>query len=115
MPIPTDTYWNVKRLNIWFAISAVVLMATMGWAIFQDFDQGWRQPQRDGKVWDAALVEERIERDTTPEKEARLADLQKQIAAQEAALKAHAGEQAKLEAQIKQMSGDETVMEFNLN
>ncbi len=115
MPIPTDTYWNVKRLNIWFAVSAVVLMATMGWAVYQDFFQEWRQPQRDAKVWDAALVEERIERETTPEKEARLRDLEKQIAAQEQALAAHHGEQDQLESQIRQMAGEQTVMEFQLN
>ena len=29
MPIPTDTYWNIKRLNILFAVSAVVMMLTL--------------------------------------------------------------------------------------
>src|SRR5947199_10076348 len=80
MPIPTDTYWNIKKLNVVFAISAVLLVLVTIWAIVQDFDQGWRQPQRHGKVWQAALVEEKIERDTTPEKEAQIAELRKQQA-----------------------------------
>ena len=46
MPIPTDTYWNIKKLNIVFAASAVILVLVTGWAIVQDFNQGWREPQR---------------------------------------------------------------------
>jgi hypothetical protein len=80
MPIPTDTYWNIKRLNWVFAASAVIMMLTLVWATVQDFFQGWRDPQRDGKVWQAALVDEKIERDLTPEKEAELARLKAQQA-----------------------------------
>ena len=29
MPIPTDTYWNIKRLNVLFAVSALALMLTI--------------------------------------------------------------------------------------
>ena len=72
MPIPTDTYWNIKRLNWVFAVSAVVLMAVTGWSIIQDYNKTWRAPQRNARVWEAALTEERIERETGPEKQARL-------------------------------------------
>src|SRR4051794_22636260 len=80
MPIPTDTYWNIKRLNIVFAASALLLAAVTGWSIIQDFKQGWRQPQRDGKVWQAAFVYDKIKRDNTPELKAELAKLQEQQA-----------------------------------
>src|SRR4051812_35842566 len=82
MPIPTDTYWNIKRLNIVFAASAVILMAVTGWSILQDFNQGWRHPQREGKVWQAAFVDEKIQRDRTPELEQELANLRKTQAEQ---------------------------------
>src|SRR4029079_5133465 len=80
MPIPTDTYWNIKKLNVVFAASAVILVLVTVWAIVQDFNQAWREPQRHGKIWQAAVVGEKIERDTTPEKEAQIADLRKQQA-----------------------------------
>ena len=57
--------------------AAVILVLVTLWAILQDFNQGWREPQRHGKIWAAALVDQKIQRDTTPEKEAQLADLQK--------------------------------------
>ena len=31
MPIPTDTFWNIKRLNWVFAVSAVILFAVTAW------------------------------------------------------------------------------------
>src|SRR5688572_21538077 len=61
MPVPTDTFWKISRLNKVFAVSAVVLLGTFGWAVLQDFDKQWRKPQIAGKVWEAALVSERLE------------------------------------------------------
>ncbi len=54
MPVPTDTYWNIKRLNKVFALTAVLLVGVTFWAVFQDYDKDWRIPQQHGKVWEAA-------------------------------------------------------------
>ena len=80
MPIPTDTFWNIKRLNWVFAVSAVILFAVTAWSIFQDYGHLWRQPQQQGRVWEAALTKEKIDRDLTPDKRGRVEQLQKQIA-----------------------------------
>ncbi|MEO6435948.1 MAG: hypothetical protein ABIP55_09330, partial [Tepidisphaeraceae bacterium] len=115
MPIPTDTFWNIKRLNVWFALSAVVLFAVTGWAIMQDFNQAWRQPQRNGKVWEAAFVEDKLDGETTPEKEARLEAISEQIAAQEKRLGERRGEIDQLKSQIRQFESDQSTMEFGVN
>src|SRR6478672_4182796 len=112
MPIPTDTYWNIKRLNIVFAVTAVLLMGTLAWAILQDFNQGWRQPQRDGKVWEAALVEEKIERETTPQKEDRLRDVQQQLKDADAHLASQRAQIQQLRDQIRKFESDQADMEF---
>ena len=106
MPIPTDTYWNIKRLNVVFAASAVLVFLTMAWATVQDFYQGWRQPQRDGKVWEAALVSEKIEREETPEKEARLKEIQDQIKAKQKQAEAQKDQRDKLNAQIQKSESE---------
>src|SRR5688500_10183994 len=62
MPVPTDTFWNIRRLNQLFALSAVALVGVVVWTIVQDYFQEWRQPQRNAQVWEAALVREKIER-----------------------------------------------------
>ncbi|MGB7156726.1 MAG: c-type cytochrome [Tepidisphaeraceae bacterium] len=115
MPIPTDTYWNIKRLNWVFAVSAVVLMAVTGWSIVQDYNKDWRIPQRNGRVWEAALVTDKIDRESTPEKQQRLEQLKEQLAAQEKTLAISAEEQKKLAAQITQLISDRSNLEFKQN
>ena len=45
MPIPTDTYRNIKVLNWIFAASALLLLGVMGLSVIQDFYKSWREPQ----------------------------------------------------------------------
>src|ERR1051325_6788058 len=63
MPVPTDTLWNIKRLNVIFAASAILLVAIIGWTIVQDYGAAWRQRQENGRVWEAALVDQKIHRE----------------------------------------------------
>ena len=89
MPIPTDTFWNIKRLNIVFALSAVALMGVTAWAIFQDYGGYWRVPQKNARVWDLALTEEKIKRQLSPEEKKSLDSLQGEINAKDQELKTH--------------------------
>src|SRR5260221_7660662 len=79
MPIPTDTFWNIRRLNVVFALSGVALVAVCGWAIKQDYEKSWRPLQQNGRVWEAALTEEKIGRLETGDAKARLQELNKRI------------------------------------
>ena len=79
MPVPTDTLWNIKRLNKVFAASSIILLGVIGWTILQDYDKGWREPQRQGKVWEAALVDEKITRELTPEVQKQANEIDAQI------------------------------------
>ena len=85
MPVPTDTLWNMKKLNRWFAVSAVLLVLTFVWAIIQDYDKGWRRIQINAKGWDAAIVRAKMEQKDEETNQKRLeyvtrrvADLEKQ-------------------------------------
>ena len=115
MPIPTDTYWNIKKLNVVFALSAVILVAVTIWAILQDFQQAWREPQRHGKIWQAAFVDEKIERDTTPEKEAQIAELRTQQAELNKQLGPDTSRFKELTARINQLDNDRQKMELKFN
>jgi cytochrome c551/c552 len=115
MPIPTDTYWNIKRLNWVFAVSAIVLMAVTGWSIIQDYDKDWRTPQRNARAWESALTTEKIDRETTPEKKARLKQLREQIAAQDEALKASADEIRTINDESATVTSDRSNLEFRHN
>jgi len=51
MPIPTDTFWNIKKLNRAFALSSILLVLVTLWSVMQDYDKTWRKPQQHGRVW----------------------------------------------------------------
>ncbi len=115
MPVPTETFWNLRKLNRLFAISAIVLFATFAWAILQDYDKAWRQPQRSGKVWEAALVDEKLHRDFTPEKKAQAAALELEIDKLQDALNSHGSQVQSLTDQLKARDSDRANLEFRLN
>src|SRR5437762_10106739 len=75
MPIPTDTFWNIKKLNRVFAVSSVALVLVTLWSVMQDYDKTWRQPQQHGRVWDAAMTTEKIQRAMSPTEKEKYDDL----------------------------------------
>ncbi len=115
MPIPTDTLWNISRLNRIFAISAVVLVGVTLWSILQDYNKQWRAPQRNGKVWEAALVDERIEQQLTPEKRARLDELQKRINEKETRILQQDQHGKQLQSRIIELENERAALDFSLN
>ena len=82
MAIPTDTFWNIRRLNVVFALSSIGLVAVCGWAVKQDYQKTWRPLQQDGFVWESALTEQRIAHMETGDVKKRIAALTQQIEAQ---------------------------------
>src|SRR5688500_9018029 len=83
MPVPTDTLWNIQKLNRWFAVSAILLMITFVWSIMQDYDKGWRRLQKDGKDWEAAIVTARMQERMDETNKNRLEAIESRIAALE--------------------------------
>lgn len=115
MPIPTDTYWSIRRLNLVFALSALALFGITTWAIVQDWNRDWRQPQRQARIWETALVDDKIQRSLTPEEQAALVELEKQITAGEAALQQGNKTYQDLVDQRRKLESDRSTLEFRLN
>ncbi len=46
MPVTTDTLYSPRRLNRWFAVSAVLCLVASGWMLWHDFNRPWRHTQR---------------------------------------------------------------------
>jgi cytochrome c551/c552 len=115
MPIPTDTFWNIKRLNIVFALSSLALLAVTAWAIVQDYGHDWRKPQKQARVWESALVEEKIKRELTPEETKAIANLEQQIADTQKQLHEHNKSYQDLEATKKQKESDRAALDFKLS
>ncbi len=56
MPVPTDTLYNLDRLNRWFAVSSLGLFASILWIIWVDYDRPWRGFQDDYMVAQGTLA-----------------------------------------------------------
>ncbi len=56
MPIPTDTLRDMNRLNRWFALSCVLMLSSIVWMIWEDYDRPWRGVQDNYMVAQAALA-----------------------------------------------------------
>ncbi|MEX2215461.1 MAG: hypothetical protein WD768_15110 [Phycisphaeraceae bacterium] len=86
MPVPTETLRSIRKLNIVFAGSALFLLAVTAWLIMDDYIRPWRQYQRDGLDWQAAItVDQRSQLETDAfrkelaEKEERIRLLQEAL------------------------------------
>src|SRR3954453_13097768 len=111
MPVPTDTFWNMKRLNLWFAASSILLVAVTGWTIVQDYGAWWRVPQKDSRVWEAALVSDKIDRLNSPELQSEIAKVQKRIGDAQKDLSARQSEIVDLNARIRQLDSERATIE----
>ncbi|MCB9853041.1 MAG: c-type cytochrome [Phycisphaerales bacterium] len=45
MPVTTDTLWNMRRLNVVFGVSAVLMLVSFFWMMKHDMDRKWRDFQ----------------------------------------------------------------------
>jgi hypothetical protein len=79
MPVPTDTFRNIRTLNIVFAASAFVLFGTVGWLVFADYSREWRTHQREVRVWNTAMTTDAAEHALTAEQEGELRKLEDRI------------------------------------
>src|SRR5690242_10344381 len=120
MPIPTDTFWNVKKLNVVFMVSSLALLGVTVWTIFQDYGllepgRNWRDQQRAARVWEAAMTRDKIARDEAPDKQAAVDQLQKQMDDAEQQMASKRDRIDGLKKQIQKMESDRSVMEFAFN
>src|SRR4051812_43541777 len=115
MPVPTDTLWNIKRLNKVFAASSIILLGVIGWTVLQDYDKGWREPQRQGKVWEAALVDEKITRELTPEVQKQANQIDAEIQKKQAEIDQHDQRYKEITAELATLENQRSDIEFRLN
>jgi len=107
MPIPEDRLYKPIRVNRWFAVSSVLMTASLVWLIWVDYDRPWRGFQDSFFLGQAALAhldyldanrEER--RQEIEEARRRLADA-RQLAAETTAVKRAQLETERVEADLK--------------
>jgi len=45
-----ERHYNINKLNIWFAISSLVLLLSVGWMLMDDYSRSWKDYQKAFRV-----------------------------------------------------------------
>ncbi len=56
MPIPESRLYRPDKINIWFAVSSVLMAAAIGWLVYVDYARPWHAYQDDYYVAKAAIA-----------------------------------------------------------
>lgn len=92
-----DTHYHIKHLNLWFALSSLLLLGTSVWMVLDDASRPWKAHQREFRELDLERTRASLENQTNKEQasrgEALQADIQKAAAAVEANQAAIAAQQ----------------------
>lgn len=99
-----DRHYNFGRMNMWFAVSALALLATTLWMVVADYAQPWKRYQAQFRELERQklLKDMQAERDKINDTE--LKQLRAEVVAAEKALDKERGEIEKLEARIRELS-----------
>ncbi|HET9228791.1 MAG TPA: c-type cytochrome [Thermoanaerobaculia bacterium] len=99
-----DRHYNFGRMNMWFAVSALALLATTLWMVVADYAQPWKRYQAEFRDLEQKqlLADMKAERDKINQTDLKQLEADKKAA--EDALKKHQGEIDKLEAQIRELT-----------
>ncbi len=104
MPIPTDYFYNMRRLNLIFAVSAVILVGTLLWAVWDDYARPWRNHQREFVRLQAAVAEMDYLATQTEEARAKREAARQRVQEAEEALRERQGELEQIRAEYEKLS-----------
>ena len=79
MPVPTETFRSTTKLNLIFAASALALLGSVGWMVFDDYNREFRQWQRRGRLWQVAMTRDSEQRANDQTTDSRIKRLERQI------------------------------------
>ncbi len=79
MPVSTENFWNIKKLNIAFLLTAALLFLGTQMFVVKDYWRNWRTYQRQARVWKTAMTHEAMLLVDTPTMHRKIAEVQAQI------------------------------------
>ena len=95
-----DRHYNFGRMNMWFAVSALALLATTLWMVVADYAQPWKRFQAEFRDLERAKLRKDLEAEREKINSTDLKQLRAEIRAAEKGLASHRSEIEKLEKRI---------------
>lgn len=98
-----DRHYNFGRMNMWFAVSALALLATTLWMVVADYAQPWKRYQAEFRDQEREMLRKQLE-----DESAQIQDQRKQLLAEvkaaEKGLASDRDEIAKLEDRVRELT-----------
>ena len=63
-----ERYWDIHKLNKWFAISSILFMVSMVWTFVDDNDDEFKVYQRQFRKLEIQIAEKNLEKELDPVK-----------------------------------------------
>ena len=98
-----DTHYHVRKLNLWFTVSSLLLLVSAVWMVLDDWSRGWKRYQRDFRQIEIARARAQLD---APEAQAILAEetrLKDELARSEAALASRRSELDAAEKELREL------------
>ncbi len=105
MPVPTETFNNIKRLNVVFAVTALITLASTGWMFWHDYNRPWRHMQTNYFNVRSAMARFDVLGYASPEEKARRAALVDAVDKAQLELGDHREEERELLEREKVLTG----------
>jgi cytochrome c2 len=98
-----DRHYNFGRMNMWFAISALALLATTLWMVVADYAQPWKRYQAEFRDQEREMLRKELQKESDQIKDQRK-QLLAEVRAAEKGVAKDRDEIEKLEARIVELS-----------
>jgi len=79
MPVSTDTFRKQRTLHIIFAGMAIALLGSTLWLIMADYTRQWRDYQRDGRLWQRAMIKDASDQALDAHRQREIRQLERQV------------------------------------
>lgn len=96
-----DRHYDFGRMNMWFAVSSLGLLAVTLWMAFADYAQPWKRFQSEFRSLERQKLQREAEAERQKLNDNDIAQLRRDIEAEEAKLESNREEIEKLEGEIR--------------
>jgi len=101
-----DRHYDFGRMNMWFAVSSLGLLAVTLWMAFADYAQPWKRVQAEFRSRERKMLQGEADAERERLNQNELAELKRQVAQAQADLDQHHQDIAKLEKELARRKTD---------
>jgi hypothetical protein len=99
-----ERYWDIQRLNKWFAISSILFLISMVWTFIDDNDDEFKEYQREFRKMEIKVSEKNLEKELEVVKGKRIS-FEKDLAVAQSKLDSQNELLAELESTLIKLEG----------